>query len=90
MYRTVTAFVLATMLLAQMCSATTGELVISGHHYRDPKDCFIVQSSDALVLNHTPLQATAYSENDCKGTARAIAAGFEGKIQNIKSISIDQ
>ncbi|KAF9278743.1 hypothetical protein BGZ68_008361, partial [Mortierella alpina] len=88
MNRSFAAFIAATVFLASFGSATTGDLVISGRHYRNPSGCYPVYSSNALVINNTPVEATAYSDNKCKGTATPIPAGHNGKIENILSIQI--
>lgn len=89
LYRAFTVFAVATLFLAQLGSAATGELVISGVHHRNPHGCFSVSSDPALILNHTPEEATGYSKKDCKGKATSIPAAFKGKISNLKSISIE-
>ncbi|KAF8928071.1 hypothetical protein BGZ47_001836 [Haplosporangium gracile] len=88
MSRIFTVFVVVTLLLAQFGLATTGDLVISGRHYRNPSGCYAVLSSDALIINDTPIEATSYSDKDCEGTKKSIPAGFKGKIRNIQSIYI--
>ncbi|KAK3820657.1 MAG: hypothetical protein JOS17DRAFT_755371 [Linnemannia elongata] len=88
LYRTFTAFVVATLLLARLGSATTGELVISGRHYRKPQGCYAVSSDPALILNYTPVEATGYSEADCQGNTTPIPSGHNGKISGLKSIHI--
>ncbi|KFH74249.1 hypothetical protein MVEG_01462 [Podila verticillata NRRL 6337] len=88
MHRAFTAFVVATLFLASFGSATKGDLVISGIHHRDPSGCYPVSSSDALIINDTKVQATAYSDKDCVGTTTPIPAGHNGKIKNILSIQI--
>ncbi|KAG0045619.1 hypothetical protein BGZ83_009204 [Gryganskiella cystojenkinii] len=88
MYRAFTAFVVATLFLAQFGSATTGDLVISGEHHRNPSGYFTVFSSNALIVNDTPVQATAYSDKDCKGTTTPLPAGFTGTFKFIQSVQI--
>ncbi|KAF9904230.1 hypothetical protein EC991_002933 [Linnemannia zychae] len=89
LYRAFTTFVVATLLLAQLGSATTGELVISGRHYRKPHGCYPVSSDPALILNNTPVEATGYSEADCQGSTTSIPSKFNGRIPGLKSVHID-
>jgi hypothetical protein len=89
LYRTFTVFVVATLLLVQLGSAATGDLVISGVHHRKPHGCFKVLSNPALIKNDNTVVATGYSEADCQGTPTSIPAGHDGLISNLKSIYIE-
>ncbi|KAG0065631.1 hypothetical protein BGZ89_008087 [Linnemannia elongata] len=89
LYRASIAFVVATLLLAQLGSATSGDLVISGRHYRKPHGCYAVSSDPALILNNTPVEATGYSEANCQGDTTLIPGGHNGRIPGLKSIHID-
>ncbi|KAF9114013.1 hypothetical protein BGX30_006747 [Mortierella sp. GBA39] len=89
LYRAFTSFVVVTLLLAQLGSATTGELVISGRHYRKPQGCYAVSSDPSLILNNTPVEATGYSEANCQGNITPIPSGHSGQIPGLKSVHID-
>ncbi|KAF9934207.1 hypothetical protein FBU30_002900 [Linnemannia zychae] len=89
LYRVFTIFIVATLFLAQFGLAASGDLVISGHHYRNPKGCYVVVSDPALIINDTPVSATGYSDAECKGSTTHIPAGFRGKLPGLKSINIE-